>query len=137
LPREAESKPATPWWQDAEQLATKKWQPYPTEELSGKQRGYLKRLAHSLKPVVHIGQEGLPPKLLGEIRKQLLVHELIKVRWVGLSREEGNKKDQARQLATAVGAHFVQLLGQNILLYRRVDPSVPIAKDRTLLALPD
>nr|WP_212636842.1 YhbY family RNA-binding protein [Desulfacinum hydrothermale] len=110
-----------PWWQEGVDLSELDWTPLPSGELSGKQRGHLKSLAHKLRPVARIGQEGITPGVISEIRKQLLHHELIKVKWADLSSEEGPKKEQARQLARRVGAHFVQLLGHNVVLYRAPD----------------
>lgn len=136
MPDRTEKTTEAPWWQDPQRLSEKQWQPYPDGALSGKQRGYLKQLAHSRKPVVHIGQEGISARLVGEIRKQLILHELVKVKWTSLSKEHGGKKDQARELAATVGAHFVQLLGQNVLLYRRLDPSVPAFKGYGPIQLP-
>jgi RNA-binding protein len=103
---------------DAKQLAELNWLPNPPGRLSVKQRSYLKSLAHHLKPVIRVGQEGVNPSIVGEIRKQLLAHELIKVKWSSLSKEEGNKKEQAEQLAARIGAHYVHLIGQTVLLYR-------------------
>ena len=104
--------------QDARKLATAEWEPHPPGDLTGKQRGYLKSLAHHLKPVVQIGQQGITEILIGETRKQLLVHELIKVKWLGLSKDEGDKKEQAREFARKIGAHYVDLTGQILVLYR-------------------
>ncbi len=110
-----------PWWQEGVDLSELHWRPLPEGELSGRQRGFLKSLAHGLRPVVRIGQEGVTPAVVSEIRKQLLHHELIKVKWAGLSSEDGPKKTQARELARLVGAHFVQLLGRIVVLYRAPD----------------
>ncbi|MEJ5364442.1 MAG: YhbY family RNA-binding protein [Desulfosoma sp.] len=115
------SRPKGPWWQEGVDLSALEWEPRPPGELSGKQRGYLKALAHKLDPVVHIGQEGVTAAVVSEIRKQLLNHELIKVKWLGLSGEDGPKKVQARDLARTVGAHFVQLVGHMVVLYRAPD----------------
>lgn len=109
-----------PWWQEGVDLSLLAWNPMP-EELTGKQRGYLKSLAHKLNPVVRIGQEGVTAAVISEIRKQLLHHELIKVKWLGLSGEDSPKKEQAADLARAVGAHFIQLVGQVVVLYRAPD----------------
>ena len=48
--------------------------------MTGKQKRYLRSLAHSLKPVVQIGKQGLSRDTLVQIEKQLDDHELIKVR---------------------------------------------------------
>lgn len=52
-----------------------------------KQKQYLKGLAHSLKPVVMLGQHGLTEGVLAEIDAALAHHELIKVRVAGEDRE--------------------------------------------------
>ncbi len=93
-------------------------------------------MAHQARPVVLIGQEGVSATIVDEIRKQLLHHELIKVKWASLSKEDGNKKDQARLLAETVGAHFIQLIGQNVLLYRQRDPARPDSDKQPLIKLP-
>ena len=109
---------------DPDKLAKLDWAPLPSGQLSGKQRKVLKELAHHLKPTARIGQEGVTDAVVAELRKQLLSHELIKVKWSGLSREEGNKKEQAAALAQRVGAHLVHLIGQAVVLYREPDPDV-------------
>jgi RNA-binding protein len=116
---------------DALELAGLDWSPIPARQLTVKQRNFLKAKAHELKSSVRIGQEGVTGAVVGEIRKQLLLHELIKVKWSGLSREEGKKKDQAEALAEKIGAHYIHLVGHNLILYREVEPeyvSPPRAK---------
>ena len=51
--------------------------------LTGKQRSYLRALAHPLKPLVQIGHGGLTDAVLAAIEAALLIHELIKVRVTG------------------------------------------------------
>ena len=48
--------------------------------LSNKQKQYLKGLAHSLKPVVQLGNNGLTEGVIAEIDASLEHHELIKVK---------------------------------------------------------
>jgi RNA-binding protein len=48
--------------------------------ISTKQRQFLRGLAHSLKPVIIIGQHGLTPNVRNEIDQALTCHELIKLR---------------------------------------------------------
>ena len=51
--------------------------------LTGKQRSFLRALAHPLKPIVQIGHEGLTDAVLKAIDGALGTHELIKVRVTG------------------------------------------------------
>ena len=55
--------------------------------LTTKQKQYLKGLAHSLKPVVMLGQHGLTEGVLAEIDAALNHHELIKVKVSAADRE--------------------------------------------------
>lgn len=50
---------------------------------NGKQRRFLRALAHDLKPVVQLGLKGLTDAVLGQLDEQLEHHELIKVRLGG------------------------------------------------------
>ena len=48
--------------------------------LSGAQRKHLRGIAHSTKPAVHIGKEGLTDNVIGAIDTAIEAHELIKVK---------------------------------------------------------
>ncbi|MBW1974137.1 MAG: ribosome assembly RNA-binding protein YhbY [Deltaproteobacteria bacterium] len=100
------------------------WKPNPLGRLKGKIKAELKRKAHHLRPVVQIGHSGVTDDVIAEIRRQLLIHELIKVKWASLTKEDGNKKEQARDLAERVGAHFISLIGQVVVLYRRREDKI-------------
>ena len=52
------------------------------QPLTSSQAKYLRGLAHSLKPVVFIGQKGVNAAVLESVREALAAHELIKVRFV-------------------------------------------------------
>ena len=82
--------------------------------LRGFQRQHLKALAHSLRPVVQLGKDGLSPALIAQVDEALTTHELIKVR---LSRPE-DKKALAQELAKQSSATLVALLGHTVTLYR-------------------
>ena len=56
--------------------------------LSNKQKQYLKGLAHPLKPVVQLGNNGLTEGVLAEIENALSFHELIKVKVPSDDKEE-------------------------------------------------
>ncbi|MFZ2727263.1 MAG: YhbY family RNA-binding protein [Methylococcaceae bacterium] len=71
--------------------------------------------AHSLKPVVIIGQLGLTEPVLAEIEIALNVHELIKIK-VRAEREQ--RKDYAEKICAQTGAELIQSIGQIIVIYR-------------------
>ena len=83
-------------------------------QLNGRQRKALRALAHSIDPVVQVGQGGISPGITRAIDAALLAHELIKVR---LHQPE-DKKAAAQELADTAGAALCGLVGHTVILYR-------------------
>jgi len=83
--------------------------------LQGFQRRHLRKLAHGLRPVVHVGAAGISPSLLDALDRALDDHELVKVRL----HEPEDKKATARTLAERSGAELCGLVGHTVILYRR------------------
>jgi RNA-binding protein len=84
--------------------------------LTAKQRQFLRGLAHPLSPVVKVGKGGVSDAVVGETKKSLQAHELIKVRI------EGDEREQlAEKLATATDAHVAGMIGKTAILYRARD----------------
>ncbi len=83
-------------------------------ELTGRQRRRLRALAHELKPVVHVGEGGLAPSVLGAIDQALLDHELVKVRL----HDPDDKKALARVIAESSRSALCGLVGHTVILYR-------------------
>ena len=86
------------------------------EELSGKQRRYLRGQGNSIKPTVYIGKNGISDALLNSLGEAFNNRELVKVRIEKSCELE--RKEAGRQLAQAAAAHMVQVLGKTLLLYR-------------------
>ena len=84
--------------------------------MTGKQKRYLRSLAHSLKPVVQIGKQGLSRETLIQIEKQLDDHELIKVRVLEASPLDHRECNQA--LEKNESFEVVQFIGKTLVLYR-------------------
>jgi RNA-binding protein len=84
--------------------------------ISSKQRAELRAEAHHLQAAVHVGQHGLTPALLQSLDDALRTRELVKVQ---LGRQtELDARDAARELATALGADIVQVIGKTTTLFR-------------------
>ena len=95
--------------------------------LSGKQRSYLKKMAHELDPTVYIGKSGLTENIKKEMLTGFEARELVKVKI-----QEGctlDPKDVANQLADELDAEFVQAIGRKFVLYRE-------SKDHKKIELP-
>ena len=93
-------------------------------ELTPEQRRALRAAAHHLHPVVSIGHLGLTESVHKEIDRSLTAHQLIKVKLVGIEREERDFLLQAvcRHLDCAP----VQHIG-NILVLWRENPDLKVA----------
>ena len=85
-------------------------------ELTSKQRKFLRSEAHSLKPVVQIGQNGLSEGVLRELNDALDSHELIKVR-VAADREE--RDEIIPELLRLGRAELAGAVGKVAILYRQ------------------
>lgn len=84
--------------------------------LSNKQKQYLKGLAHSLKPVVLLGANGLTEGVLAEIELALAHHELIKIK---VPEEDRELRQQIyATIVEHTAAQQVQVIGKMQILYR-------------------
>jgi len=97
-------------------------------ELDGRQRRFLRALAHTLKPVVQVGNQGLTPGVTKAISAALETHELIKVRVA--AEVEGELEDIGAEAAKATTSHLAQVIGRTLLLYkaRKKDPKIKLPK---------
>ncbi|MCK5871180.1 MAG: ribosome assembly RNA-binding protein YhbY [Methylococcales bacterium] len=75
----------------------------------------LKAKAHSLKPVVMIGQSGLSEPVLAEIKSALLTHELIKIK---IRAERQQRTEISAQICATTHAELVQTIGQISVIYK-------------------
>ena len=83
--------------------------------LNSKQRQFLKAQAHTLKPVVMLGSEGLTEAVLKELDSSIEYHELVKVKL----NSGDNRKEQAEACAQAVKAEVVSVVGRVAVLFRQ------------------
>ncbi len=77
----------------------------------------LKKQAHSLKPVVMIGQKGLTPSVLNETDVALKAHECIKLKITSWEKED--KAEMVDSLCKHLHADFVDSIGNIFILYRK------------------
>jgi len=85
-----------------------------TPALAGFQRKHLRRLAHSYKPLVHVGEAGVSSRVLAALDEALSDHELVKVRL----HEPEDKRTMARELAMRSRSALCGLIGHTVILYR-------------------
>lgn len=85
------------------------------EPLTKKQAAHLKGLAQRLDAQSHIGKQGVTDPFLDGLRAVLNHHELVKVRFAGHKEE---RRELAAQVAAAMGAAVVTVIGNVAVLYR-------------------
>ena len=86
-------------------------------ELTSSQAKYLRGLAHSLEPVVMVGQKGFTETLVKSVDANLTVHELIKVKFLDFKEKE-QKLEITSQITKATGSALAGLIGHVAILYR-------------------
>lgn len=84
--------------------------------LSNSQVHHLRSLAHKLKPVVMVGQNGLTEAVMAEIEIALNHHELIKVK---LTSDRDERAAMIARISEATRAETVQKIGRILAIYRR------------------
>ena len=85
--------------------------------LTSKQRAYLRGLANPLEPILHAGKGGVSDTLIRRADDALTARELIKGRV--LDTAPGSARELAEQIAGAVNAQVVQVVGRNFVLFRQ------------------
>ncbi|MFQ3189597.1 MAG: RNA-binding protein [Paraglaciecola sp.] len=87
--------------------------------LSNKQKQHLKGLAHPLKPIVQLGNNGLTEGVLAEIDSAIKHHELIKVKIPTDDKKEKTLIMDA--IVRETGAIKVHTIGHILVLFKQSD----------------
>ena len=91
--------------------------------LTSKQRAHLRALAHPLKPIIQVGNEGVSPALLKTVEEAFNTRELLKVKVLEGAPED--PRETADLIVAALeGVHVAQTIGRTVVLYRP-DPEEP------------
>lgn len=96
--------------------------------LTSKQRAALRGLANPLEPILHVGKGGLSDALTKQADDALTARELVKGKV--LETAPAAARDTAEEIAAAVGADVVQVIGRTFVLYRRneKEPQIRLPK---------
>jgi RNA-binding protein len=97
--------------------------------MTSKQRSYLKGLAMNIDPIFQIGKSSLTPEITNAIAEALDARELVKITILKNCADDGNSI--ASILSERTHSEVVQVIGRKIVLYKQ-------AKDETKrkIALP-
>jgi RNA-binding protein len=85
-------------------------------ELKGSQRKYLRGVAHSYKPQVQVGKEGLSESVFDAIDTALEAHELIKVK---IAAERDQREQFVPVIEERLNCECVGTVGRMAILYRK------------------
>ena len=85
-------------------------------KLNSKQISHLRGLAHSLSPVVMIGNAGLTENIVKEIELNLNAHELIKIKVAGDDRDA--RKALYLEIVDKTNSLAVLHIGKQLVFYR-------------------
>lgn len=97
------------------------------ENITGKQRAYLRSLANKVPSIFQIGKDGISPNLIKQLSDALTARELIKIHV--LENCELTPREASDELSDILEAIPVQTIGSKIVLYRRSDDE----KKRTIV----
>ena len=85
--------------------------------MTGKERAAFRAQANALEPLFHIGKSGMNEGVIRQTDDALRARELIKVK-VLLESSPITPRQAADEMAAAVGAEVIQVIGGVIVLYR-------------------
>lgn len=97
------------------------------ENITGKQRAYLRSLANKVPSIFQIGKDGISDNLIKQLSDALNARELIKIHV--LENCELTPREASDELSDILQAIPVQTIGSKIVLYRRSDDE----KKRTIV----
>ena len=85
--------------------------------LTSKQRAYLRGLANTLDPILHAGKGGISDAMIRQADEALTAREILKGRV--LESAPVTPRELAEQIAAAVTAEVVQVIGRTFVLFRQ------------------
>lgn len=96
--------------------------------LTGKQRSYLKSLAHNIKPVLQVGKDGISPAFINQVLETIEKRELIKISL--LESVDTPVNEAAQIIADRTQSEFVQAVGRKVTIYKKSknDPKIELPK---------
>lgn len=85
--------------------------------ITSKQRAYLRALSQKIEPIIHLGKDGMNENTLVQFTEALEARELVKT--CVLKSCEFDAKEAAQDIADALDADIVQVIGNRFVLYKQ------------------
>ena len=86
--------------------------------LNGNEKKFLRGLAHSLKPCVTIGQNGLTKSVLNACEQALNTHELIKMQFIDF-KKKATKEEISNKIMEGLNCELVGMIGHKVIFFRQ------------------
>ena len=92
--------------------------------MTGKQRAYLRGLANTMDPILHVGKDGVSDNVIRQADDALEARELFK--GAVLQNSPVTAREAADEICEAIGAQPVQCIGNRFVIYRakKKDPKI-------------
>lgn len=85
--------------------------------LTGKQRAYLRSLAHDIDPVFQIGKNGIEENFLIQVSQALEARELIKIKV--LENSGLGTREASDMICAKLKCEGIQAIGNKMVLYKK------------------
>ena len=79
----------------------------------------MKRVFSNEKPTVWVGKDGSTTQILGEISRQLDLHEVVKGRILQTALKDVDAKEMATKLAKETESTLLEVRGHTFILHRK------------------
>lgn len=92
--------------------------------MTSKQRAYLRGLANTMEPIVHVGKDGVNDNMVKQLSDALEARELVK--GTVLQNSPLTAREAIAELCEGTGAEPVQCIGNRFVVYRarEKDPKI-------------
>lgn len=92
--------------------------------MTSKQRAYLRGLANTMEPIVHVGKDGVSENMVKQVSDALEARELIK--GTVLQNSPLTAREAVDELCAGANAEPVQCIGNRFVIYRarEKDPKI-------------
>lgn len=84
--------------------------------MTSKQRAYLRGLANTMEPIVHVGKDGVNDNMIKQLSDALEARELVK--GTVLQNSPVTAREAIAELCEGTGAEPVQCIGSRFVVYR-------------------
>tara|TARA_Y100000996_G_C22285193_1_gene545718 strand:+ start:77 stop:370 length:294 start_codon:yes stop_codon:yes gene_type:complete len=82
------------------------------------ERRKLKKLAHSLKPAINIGKQGVNDGVIFSINEKLESKELIKIKFINY---KDSKVELSKLIVDKTNSNEICLIGNTLIIYKLAD----------------